>query len=141
VHPALEGRRIGALVVVPGGALRTIPFAALRDRATGEFLIEKVPVAVAPGLTLVDPRPIDRESVLLLAAGITESVHGFSPLPFVAGEIQAVSVAFPGEILIDEAFSEARFESELKERPFRIGTGWRVRSDGRGTAPRPHSSC
>ena len=37
-----------ALVVVPGGILRTIPFAALFDRESRRFLIEQVPIARSP---------------------------------------------------------------------------------------------
>jgi CHAT domain-containing protein len=117
ISPALSGRAISALVVVPSGALRTIPFAALRDRATGEFLIEKLPVAISPGLTLTDPRPIPRESATGLVAGISQAVQGFSALPSVPEEVKGAHAAFPGVALLDEEFLAARFESEVAARP------------------------
>jgi CHAT domain-containing protein len=123
LEPALSGREVRALVFVPGGALRTIPMAALRDRETREFLIEKVPLAIAPGLTLTEPRPIDRERVQLLAAGITEPVQGFPGLENVGREIEAVGAVFPGQKLVDADFVADRLELEIAERPFGMLAG------------------
>jgi CHAT domain-containing protein len=117
IAPALEGRSISALVVVPSGALRTIPFAALRDAQGGEFLIQKVPVAISPGLTLTDPQPIDRQHATSLVAGISKAVQGFAPLPSVPAELAEVEAAFPGVALLDEQFLAARFEGEVAARP------------------------
>ena len=50
---------------VPDGALRTIPMSALHDG--NHFLVERYAVAVTPGLSLVDPHPLDRAARLLLA--------------------------------------------------------------------------
>jgi CHAT domain-containing protein len=50
-----------------------IPFAVLRDQREGEFLIEQITVATTPGLTLTEPRPIDRDKVRMLAAGVSRS--------------------------------------------------------------------
>jgi CHAT domain-containing protein len=47
-----------------------IPFAVLQDQREGEFLIEQITVATTPGLTLTEPRPIDRDKVRMLAAGV-----------------------------------------------------------------------
>ncbi|MGH0031137.1 MAG: CHAT domain-containing protein, partial [Myxococcota bacterium] len=117
---ALAGRRISAFVAVPSGALRTIPFAALHDAQSGEFLIEKVPVAVTPGLTLTDPRAIDREAAIGLVAGVSEGVQGFPPLASVPAEVEQVARAFPGVALLDREFVVARFESEVRARPVSI---------------------
>jgi CHAT domain-containing protein len=117
VWPQLAGR---TLVVVPDGALRNVPFAALRDEAEGRFLIEQLPLASSPGLTLTDPRPIDRASVQLLAAGLAESVAGFPALPAVEGELAGAAREFPGVVLLDEAFVADRFEGEVARRPVSI---------------------
>ncbi|HEX5065072.1 MAG TPA: CHAT domain-containing protein [Myxococcota bacterium] len=119
-EPALLGPAVSALVVVPSGALRTIPFAALRDARSGEFLIQKVPVAIAPGLTLTDPRPIARAQATGLVAGISKAVQGFEPLPSVPQEVKDVSAVFPGVALLDEQFLAARFESEVAARPIDV---------------------
>jgi CHAT domain-containing protein len=122
-RPVLEAVPEGAmevLVVVPGGALRTIPFGALSDPDTGRFLIEQVPVAVVPSLSLTDPRPIDREGVRLLAAGISQAVQGYPPLANVPVEMRALERAFGGTELLDEEFAVARFESEVAGKPYGI---------------------
>ena len=54
-------------------------------------------MAITPGLTLTDPRPIDRRRVRLLAAGISEAVQGYPPLENVPREIEAVHALFGGE--------------------------------------------
>ncbi len=118
--PSLEGRSISALVIVPGGALRTIPFGALHDARQDLFLAQKVAVATAPGLTLINPRRIDTTRVEVLAAGISESVQGFPALPNVRAEIEQVDARFDGLTLVDESFGAERFAREVLERPFGI---------------------
>ncbi len=120
LEPALAAAAPEVLVFVPDAALRTIPLGALRDRASGRFLIESYPLALAPGLTLIEPRPIERGSVRLLAAGITESVQGFPALANVGPELAAVGQTFPGQTLLNGEFAIGRFESEIAARPFGI---------------------
>lgn len=111
---------IDTLVVVPGGPLRTIPFAALYDRETREFLIEKIPVAITPGLTLTEPRPIPLRGVRVLTVGISESVQGYSSLVNVTRELAAISKVFPTRQLLNRDFTVQRFESEISEGAFDI---------------------
>ena len=111
---------LSALVFVPSGALRTIPLAALHDRETNQYLIERIPLAITPGLTLTDPRRIDRANVELLTAGVSKSVQGFPPLENVPDELAAVGKIFPGETLLDGQFAIARFTNELATKPFGI---------------------
>jgi CHAT domain-containing protein len=120
LEPALEGREIDTLVFVPEGLLRTVPLAALQDRESKQYLIERYPLAIAPSLTLTDPRPIDRGSVRLLAAGISEAVQGYPALEAVTQEMAVVGGSFPGEQLMNGSFSAARFESEVTGHPFSI---------------------
>jgi CHAT domain-containing protein len=120
IESMLTSAGVETLVFIPGGALRTIPFAALRDERSGKFLIEKLPVAITPSLTLTDPTAIDRGSVRLLAAGISEAVQDYRALPYVARELDAVTAVFPSRLLMDADFVADRFESEMSERPFGI---------------------
>jgi CHAT domain-containing protein len=116
-----ELRRAGirTLVIVPDGSLRTIPLAALHDGQ--QFVLERYAVSTTPGLTLTDPRPIRRERVQVLAAGLTEAVQGFPPLPAVDQELKAISGLYEGEVLENEAFSIANVEAELESgRPYDI---------------------
>jgi CHAT domain-containing protein len=119
IEPALAGD-VETLVFVPDGALRTIPFAALYDRDARAYLIEKFAVAVTPGLSLTDPRPLDRRRVRLLAAGISEAVQGYPSLDNVPREIEAVHAIFGGEQLMDDEFVVERFEGEVSDHPFGI---------------------
>lgn len=120
LEPALARGDVDTLIFVPGGVLRTVPLAALHDGERGEFLIEKIPVAITPGLTLTDPKPIDRGAVRMLAAGISEAVQGYPTLENVPREIEAVHGLFGGERLMDEKFVVERFEGEVSERSYGI---------------------
>ncbi len=120
IAPLLAERSPDTVVFVPDGPLRTIPFAALRDPASGEFLIERVPLAIVPSLTLTEPRPLQDVKVRMLTAGLSESVEGFPALRFVPQEIDAVSNTFPGQSIMNEEFVITRFEEEVATRPFGI---------------------
>lgn len=121
VERATDFASIETLVFVPDGALRTIPIAALYDSEAKVFLIQKVPIAVIPGLTLTDPRRIERGQVKMLTVGLTESVQGFPPLPHVEGEIAAIQTVFEGgRSLVNQKFVAAAVERELSERQFSI---------------------
>lgn len=106
------------LVFVPDGPLRTIPMAALHDGS--HFLIEKYALAVTPGLDLTDPRPLQREEMHVFAAGLTESVQGFAPLPYVSTELQALQELYGSRPLLNQGFQTAVMEKELQEKPFSI---------------------
>ncbi len=117
----LELKRAGidTLVIVPDGSLRTIPLAALHDGQG--FLLERYAVSTTPGLTLTDPRPIRRERVQVLAAGLTEAVQGFPPLPAVDRELSAISGLYEGKVLENDSFSMINVETELESgRPYDI---------------------
>ncbi len=114
----LEAQNIDTLVFIPDGALRTIPLAALYDGKN--FLIARYAVATIPGLTLTDPRPLPREHIELLAAGLTDSVQGFPPLPNVAEEITRIHRLYDGAMLENSTFTLSNFEKDLDERPYSI---------------------
>jgi CHAT domain-containing protein len=120
LQPRLASGEVDTLVWVPGGVLRTIPFAALRDRETKTFLVEQYPLAITPGLTLTEPRGIDRESVKLLAAGISEAVMGYPALEHVPRELDALAQVFPGEQLRNADFSVDNFAERMAAAPHGI---------------------
>ena len=76
VAAELEKAGIDTLVIVPDGALRTIPLGALYDGK--QFLVERYALATTPGLTLTDPQPIKRERANLLLHGLTDSWWSWS---------------------------------------------------------------
>ena len=117
-EPDLLSAGIHTLVFVPSGPLRTVPMAALQDGQ--HFLIEKYATAITPGLNLIDPTPIQRENINILAAGITEASQGFPPLPEVASELKNIGSMFSGKLLLNQDFLVSSMETELKKEVFTI---------------------
>jgi len=109
----LQREHITTLIVVPDGPLRTIPMSALHDGES--FLIQKFALAVTPGITLTDPKPLNREKVRFLATGLTKGVQGFPALPYVAEEMDSIHSLYGGEQLLNEEFLAPRMEQELRE--------------------------
>ena len=118
LEPDLASFQIKTLVFIPDGPLRTVPMAALHDGR--QFLIEKLAVATTPGLSLTDPKPIDREKIQLLSSGLTQAVQGYPSLPYVEEEISAISTLYRGDQLVNADFLTPRLEQELKDHPYGI---------------------
>jgi CHAT domain-containing protein/uncharacterized protein HemY len=118
IEPLWADAGIDTLVIVPDGALRTIPLAALHDGT--QFLIKKYAVATTPGITLTDPRPLDRKSIKLLSVGITEAVQDFPALPHVSRELETIHRLYGGTSLLNKQFILSRVEEELKAHPYSI---------------------
>ncbi len=118
LEPELDAARTKTLVFVPDGALRTIPMAALHDGQ--RFLIAKYALATTPGLNLTEPRPVNRDNTRVLALGVTKAIQGFPPLPNVAAELQSLAGMFRTTALVDESFTLANVERNLKDEPFTI---------------------
>ena len=114
----LTAQKVDTLVFVPGGALRTIPLAALHDGK--QFLNNTYATAVTPGLNLTDPCPIDRQEMFVLIAGLTQTTQGFPPLPFVRLELQAIANLCRSSILVDENFVVSNFKESLQKEKFNI---------------------
>ena len=113
LEPEFATQQIATLVFVPDSALRTIPMAALHDGST--FLINKFAIALTPGITLTDPRPLNREKVRVLTAGLTQAVQGFPSLPYVAEEVETLRSLYAADQLIDKDFRAQRLEQELRD--------------------------
>lgn len=114
----LDSRNIDTLIFVPDGALRTIPMAALHDGQ--RFLIEKYAIATTPGLTLTDPKPLERQRLHMLLNGLTESVQGFSSLPNVSYELQEVHRLYESRVLQDKDFTVSGVERAFRTMPYSI---------------------
>jgi CHAT domain-containing protein len=118
LEPTLREHQIDTLVFVPDGPLRTVPPAALHDG--NDFLIARYAIAVTPGLTLMDPRPIQRRSPLVLEVGISESMFGFPALPYVPTELENLKQLYGGRTLLDQNFVRSNLRSELNDRNYTI---------------------
>ena len=118
LYRELSAHGIRTLVFVPDGPLRTIPMAPLHDGA--QFLIQQYALATTPGLTLTDPRPMNRESLTLLSVGLSESVQGFPALPNVKTELRTIQEMYGGHTLMNDQFLVGQMEREMKEEPVTV---------------------
>ena len=103
---------IDTLVFVPDGPLHAAPLAALHNG--DDYLIRRYGVVVAPGLSLTDPQPLNRDHPRLLLAGLSESVQNFTPLPYVNHELQRIQQLFGGRVLLDKHFTQPKMEHALE---------------------------
>ncbi len=120
IEEELKAQNITTLVFVPDGSLRAIPMGALRDRKEKKYLIEKFAIAVTPGLNLTDPKPIKREDVKIMMAGLTESVQGFAPLGNVEKELKEIKESYDSNVLKNKEFLVDSFGENLKNEPYSI---------------------
>ncbi len=111
LEPLLAGSKIDTLVFIPDGALRNIPMAALYDGQ--KYLIEKYAVAVTPGLTLMEPRAFKRETIALVANGLSDGVQGFAALQYVSGEMSSLKKLYGGSELMNRQFVKTNIDKEF----------------------------
>ncbi len=118
LEPLLANTKVDTLVFIPDGALRNIPMGALNDG--DKYLIEKYAVAVTPGLTLMEPRPFEREKITLVADGLSAAVQGFAPLAYVPEELENLRKLFGGTELINKQFIKSNVEKEFADESYSI---------------------
>lgn len=108
----LKQQQIKTLVFVLDGLMRNVPMSVLHDGK--QFLIEQYATALAPGLELLDVRPLPREELGILAAGLSEGRQGFTPLPSVATEIGRIETELPSRVLLNDSFTIAALRDAVK---------------------------
>ena len=118
LEPLLAAASVDTLVLIPDRPLRGIPLAALHDGR--DFLVARYAVATAPGLTLVEPRPLAQAPRAILAGGLTEAVQGYSALPYVDIELDHLEEQGAGGQLRDRTFTTGNLERELTGRSYSI---------------------
>lgn len=109
---------IKTLVFVPDGTLRNIPLAVAHDGS--KFLVEKFNVALTPGLQLLNPQPLSRQTIKALTAGLSESRQGFTALPNVESEIKEIKSLVPSQGLLNQSFTGANFQQAIKGSTFPV---------------------
>jgi CHAT domain-containing protein len=114
----LRNSKSETLVFVLDGSLRNIPTAALYDGK--QYLVENYSIALAPGLQLVDPKPLKQEQVMALMAGLTQARLGFSALPNVERELEQIESEVPSQVLLNEQFTSAAFQDRVNSRAFPV---------------------
>ncbi|MFB2769557.1 CHAT domain-containing protein [Pelatocladus sp. BLCC-F211] len=116
---------IKTLVFVLDGSLRNIPMAVLYDQQNKKFLIQKYAVALAPGLQLVDPKPLQRRKFYALTAGVSQKrkIEGrsFSSLKNVKYELDKIQSAIPKhKRLLNQNFTEDNVRYQIKEASYNV---------------------
>jgi CHAT domain-containing protein/tetratricopeptide (TPR) repeat protein len=133
IVPALQAGKFQTLVFVLDSPLRNVPMAALQDGR--QYLVEKYPLGLTPGLQLARPqfsrlassaalRRSSSESTMnqpLLFAGLTEARQGFPSLRFVQQEIRNLQAAMPrGRLLINQDFTGERLKKIVQNQRFGV---------------------
>ncbi|MBE9066952.1 CHAT domain-containing protein [Leptolyngbya cf. ectocarpi LEGE 11479] len=107
----LAGADVDVLVFVLDSALRNVPMSVLHDG--NQHLVETYPIALTPGLQLIDPEPLARRDIRALVAGLSDSVGDFPALPNVDAEIAAIQAQVPSDVLLNQSFVETNFANKL----------------------------
>lgn len=118
VEAELEASGVKTLVFVPDGAIRNLPVSALHDGK--QYLVEKYSVAIAPALQLVDPQPLARQQLQVLAFGLTEARQGFEALPNVQLELDRIKAGFDSQIRLNQSFTTSSFKQAIQTFPFPV---------------------
>ena len=122
IESELEQSGIKTLVFVLDGAFRSVPMAVMHDG--DRYLVEKYAVALSPGLQLLNPEPIAKEGLQVLAAGLVQppaNYQNFPPLPEIQSEFDSISTAgVPITTLLDQAFTRKSLETEVNQAKFNI---------------------
>jgi CHAT domain-containing protein len=103
VQPALQGKR--RLLIAPDEDLFTVPFAALRDRRSGRYVIQDFEIALVPSLALAaqDDEHARSPASLLVVADPTFDPDAHPSLPRLPGarrEASEVAKYYPGKVVI-----------------------------------------
>ncbi|GAB4366040.1 MAG: hypothetical protein Kow00121_03070 [Elainellaceae cyanobacterium] len=121
VETVLQENQITTLVFVLDGYLKNIPMAALHN---GEnYLIENYSIALTPGLQLPEPKPLDRQQIRLLFAGLSQTVPNeeFGALTSVESEQQGILSLIPDAVtLLNQDFTKEELQTQIEESPFQI---------------------
>jgi len=109
---------VQTLVFLLDGSLRNIPMATLHDGK--QYIVEKYALALTPGLQLLDPKPLVRQQIKVLTAGITEARQDFSPLPNVELELKEIQAEVPSTVLLNQTFTSSNLQKEIKSSSFPV---------------------
>jgi CHAT domain-containing protein len=122
IESQLQKSGVDTLVFVLDGPLRNVPMAALYDGK--QYLVEKYAVALSVGLQLFDPKPLVKQELRALTAGLTQPPPGFSqfaPLLAIKSEFDGIRKAGVWTTsLLDGDFNQKNLENKIDGVPFNI---------------------
>jgi CHAT domain-containing protein len=118
-----EQSQIKNLIFILDGALRNLPMSVLYD---GEkYVIERYAISVTSGLQLLEPKPLNRESLNVLIGGATNAPsfeqEGLNSIENVAVEITGITAEVRNtQTLKNQAFIQENIRKQIKSRPFNV---------------------
>ncbi|WP_414566710.1 CHAT domain-containing protein [Anabaena sp. CCY 9613] len=122
VESELSASKVNTLVFVLDGALRNLPMAALYDGQ--QFLVEKYAIALSIGLQLQNPKPLLRQNLRALTAGLTQPPPDYShwsPLPAIKSEVNLIaSAGVSTTSLLDQQFTSKALEKQVNTTPYNV---------------------
>ncbi len=115
----LAANKIKTLAFVLDGSLRNLPMAVLYDGQ--QYLIEKYNLAIAPGLQLIDPRPLKRQQLTIFVGGLSKETQNYQALPNVEREIQQIATLVSAQTpLLNETFISESIQKQIRKIPYRV---------------------
>ncbi|NEQ67510.1 MAG: CHAT domain-containing protein [Symploca sp. SIO2D2] len=120
---------VETLVFILDAPLLNLPMAALYDGR--QYLIEKYAIAFTPSLQLLESEPLERGELTALKAGIsktpppvelasTKKPLQFSQLPNVQTELDKIQSQVPGELIVNEEFTNKAIQKAIGSAPFPV---------------------
>jgi CHAT domain-containing protein len=120
IETQLQQSQVNTLVFVLDGALRNVPLSALYDGK--QYLVEKYAISLNLGLQLFDPKPLARNQLKALAAGLTQPPPQFAqfpPLPEIRSEFRLMeATGLPIVELLE--FTSKALQQEINAAPFNV---------------------
>lgn len=107
----LQASGVKTLAFVPDGVLRSVPMSVLFDGE--QYLIEQFAIAVAPGLQMVESKPLAEQQLQVLSSGLTEARQGFTPLPNVSQELERIGTELPSQTFLNESFTAPAIQQAI----------------------------
>jgi len=117
----LVSNKVQTIVIVSDQSLRNIPFAVLHDG--NQFLVEKYNLTSSPGLQLLDSKAIAKKQFNVQLAGLSQSRFGFSALPGVQQEVDAIQKKIGNDntnLLLNETFTSQSLQNAIQTLPFPV---------------------
>jgi CHAT domain-containing protein/tetratricopeptide (TPR) repeat protein len=122
IESQLSASGVNTLVFVLDGALRNLSMSSLYDGK--QYLVEKYATALSIGLQLLDPKPLQRQRLQALTAGLTQPPQAYSefaPLPAIKTEIELISESgISTTNLLDRQFTSKELEKKVNTNPFNV---------------------
>ncbi len=121
----LEANHVKTLVFVLDGGFRNVPMATLHDGE--QYLVEKgYAIALIPGLSLLEPKPLAQVELNALAFGLSDmrkdlpDHEGFADLPNVKTELGEIKSQIPSQQLLNQDFTSQKWQELISSVPFPV---------------------